>query len=132
LAASGGAQASQSGALAEMAARPFGAVLLWITAVGLFALAISQVVEAMWGHRDRPAGFKRIRKQIGSGRRAVADAAIGVAAVKNLLGNGGSSNITEELWTARLMAAPLWPVVVGVLAVAVIALGVRLVRRGVK
>ena len=115
-----------------MAARPFGAVLLWITAVGLFALAISQVVEAMWGHRDRPAGFKRIRKQIGSGGLAVADAAIGVAAVKNLLGNGGSSNITEELWTARLMAAPLWPVVVGVLAVAVIALGVRLVRRGVK
>ena len=64
---SGGAEASQQGALAELADQPFGAVLLWITAVGLFALAISQVVEAMWGHRDRPAGFKRIRKQLGSG-----------------------------------------------------------------
>lgn len=129
---SGGAEASQQGALDEMAAPPLGAVLLWITAVGLFALAIWQVVEAIWGHRDRPAGFKRIRKQIGSGGRAVAYAAIGVAAVRNLLGNGGSSNGTEEGWTARLMAAPLGRILVGVLAVAVIALGVRLVLRGVK
>ena len=129
---SGGAEASQQGALAEMAGQPFGAVLLWITALGLFALAVWQVVEAIWGHRDRPAGFKRIRKRLGSAGRAVAYAAIGVAAVRNLLGSGGSSNSTEEGWTARLMSAPFGRILVATAAVAVIALAARLVRRGVK
>ena len=103
---SGGAEASQQGALTEMAGQPFGAVLLWIAASGLFALAIWQTIEAIWGHRDRPAGFKRIRKRIGSAGRTVASAAIGVAAVKNVLGSGGSSNSSAEGWTALLTGAP--------------------------
>ena len=62
----------------------------------------------------------------------MAYAAIGVAAVKNLLGSGGSSNSTEEGWTARLMSAPFGRILVATAAVAVIALAARLVRRGVK
>ena len=114
-----------------MAGQPFGAVLLWITAIGLFALAIWQTIEAIWGHRDRPAGFKRIRKRIGSAGRAVAYAAIGFAAVKNLIGSGGSSNGTEEGWTARLISAPFGRIVVAAVGIGIIALGIRLVRRGV-
>ena len=61
----------------------------------------------------------------------MAYAAIGVAAVKNLLGSGGSSNSTEEGWTARLMFAPFGRVVVGLVAVAIVVFGAGLVRRGV-
>ena len=60
----GGEEASQKGALAEIAGGPFGATLLWITVIGLFALTIWQAIEAIWGHRDRPAGVKRIRKRL--------------------------------------------------------------------
>lgn len=59
----GGAEASQQGALAEMAGQPFGAVLLWITAIGLFALAIWQIVEVIWviatGRRGSSASASR-------------------------------------------------------------------------
>src|SRR5664280_3873335 len=81
-----GQEASQKGALAEMAQQPFGAVLLWITVVGLFALAVWQVIEAIWGHRDRPAGSKRIRKRLGSAGRAISYTVIAVAAVATVQG----------------------------------------------
>ncbi|MGS0685210.1 DUF1206 domain-containing protein [Nakamurella sp. GG22] len=128
----GGGEASQQGALAEIAAQPFGAVLLWIIAVGLLAMTIWQIVEAIWGHRDRPEGWKRIRKRLGSAGRAVAYATIGIAAVRIVLGSSGSSGNKEEGWTARLLSAPFGRILVIAVAVAIIVLGVRLIRRGVK
>ncbi len=128
----GGEEASQKGALAEIAGGPFGATLLWITVIGLFALTIWQAIEAIWGHRDRPAGFKRIRKRLGSAGRAVAYAAIAVAAISTLRGTSQSSDSKEEGWTARLLSAPFGRVLVIALGIAIIVLGVRLVRRGVK
>ena len=81
-----GPEASQKGALAEMAQQPFGLVLLWITVVGLFALVVWQLIEAIWGHRDRPAGFKRIRKRLGSVGRAVSYTVIAVAGIATMRG----------------------------------------------
>jgi sulfite exporter TauE/SafE len=125
-------EASQQGALAEVASKPFGAVALWIIAVGLFALVIWQVVEAIWGHRDRPQGFKRVRKRLGSAGRAIAYAVVGAAAVRTATGSSGSSGNKEEGWTARLLALPFGRILVVAVGITIIVLGVRLVRRGVK
>jgi hypothetical protein len=46
--------ASPNGALKEVAQQPLGEVLLWVMAVGLFALTIWQPIEATVG-RDDPA-----------------------------------------------------------------------------
>jgi hypothetical protein len=127
----GGEEASQKGALTEIAGGPFGATLLWITVIGLFALTIWQVIEAIWGHRDRPAGFKRIRRRLGSAGRAVAYAAIAVAAISTLRGTAQSSDSKEEGWTARLLSAPFGRVLVIALGIAIVVLGVRLARRGI-
>src|SRR6187401_1387894 len=83
-------EASQKGALAELSSQPFGAALLWIVVVGLFALSIWQGIEAIWGHRDRPAGVKRIRKQLGSAGRAVSYAVIAIAAISAAMGSSSS------------------------------------------
>jgi Domain of Unknown Function (DUF1206) len=128
----GGEEASQKGALAQIAEGPFGATLLWITVIGLFALTIWQAIEAIWGHRDRKPGFKRIRKRLGSAGRAVAYAAIAIAAISTLRGTAQSGDSKEEGWTARLLSAPFGRVLVVLVGVAIIVLGVRLVRRGVK
>lgn len=127
-----GQEASQKGALAEMAQQPFGAVLLWITVVGLFALAVWQVIEAIWGHRDRPAGSKRIRKRLGSAGRAISYTVIAVAAVATVQGDPGSGNSSEESWSARLMSVTFGRLLVIAIGIAIIALGVRLIRRGIK
>lgn len=125
-------EASQKGALAELSGQPFGAVLLWIVVIGLFALTIWQGIEAIWGHRDRPAGMKRIRKQLGSGGRAVSYAVIAIAAVSTLLGSGGSGGSSEESLSARLMSNPLGRLLVIAIGITIIVLGVRLVRRGIE
>jgi len=125
-----GEQASQQGALDELAQQPFGAVLLWLVVVGLFAMAIWQFVEAIWGHRDRPSGFKRIRKRLGSAGRTIVYAAIAIAAISTVQGAGSDGN-KEEGYTARLLSAPFGRILVIAVAVVIIVLGVRLVRRGV-
>jgi len=127
-----GQEASQKGALAEMAQQPFGVVLLWITVIGLFALAVWQLIEAIWGHRDRPAGFKRIRKQLGSVGRAFSYTVIAVAGIATMRGTAGSGNSSEESWSARLMSVTFGRLLVIAIAIAIIALGVRLIRRGIK
>jgi len=55
LAFGSGRNADQSGALATLAAQPGGAVALWITAVGLAALALWRLAEAVVGsHANEP------------------------------------------------------------------------------
>ena len=127
-----GQEASQKGALAEIAQQPFGVVLLWITVVGLLALAVWQLIEAIWGHRDRPAGFKRVRKRLGSVGRAVSYTVIAVAGIATMRGTAGSGNSSEESWSARLMSVTFGRLVVITIGIAIIALGIRLIRRGIK
>jgi hypothetical protein len=124
-------EASQQGALNELASQPLGAATLWVVAIGLIALALWQIVEAIWGHRDRPAGVKRIRKRVGSAGRCIAYALLAAASISTLRGDSGSGE-SEESYTARLMAQPWGRIVVGLVAVAIVVLGVRLIRRGVK
>jgi len=105
--------------------------LLWIIVVGLFALTIWQAIEAIWGHRDRPAGMKRIRKQLGSAGRAISYAVIAVAAITTLQGSGGSGS-SEESFSARLMATTAGRLLVIAIGIVIIVLAVRLIRRGIK
>jgi len=127
-----GEEASQKGALAQLSGQPFGAVLLWIVVIGLFALTIWQAIEAIWGHRDRPSGMKRIRKQIGSGGRAVSYAVIAVAAISTLQGDAGSGDSSEESFSARLMSNAFGRLLVIAIGITIVVLGVRLVLRGIK
>lgn len=43
----GGGEADQSGAMATLARQPFGRPLLWVVALGLFALAVWQLAEIL-------------------------------------------------------------------------------------
>lgn len=126
----GSGEASQQGALAEMAQQPVGVVILWLTVVGLFAMTAWQAAEAAWGHRDKPAGFKRIRKRLSSVGRAVSYAAIAIAAITALRGASQSGDQKQEGITARLMALPFGRIVVVAVGVVIIVIAVRLVIRG--
>ncbi|MGY2063106.1 DUF1206 domain-containing protein, partial [Nocardia gipuzkoensis] len=50
----GGGTADQSGAMAEMAARPFGRIALWVGAVAFAALGIWRLAEAVFGSASKP------------------------------------------------------------------------------
>ena len=44
-------EASTKGAMSELAQQPFGKVLVWAIAVGMFLLVLWRLVEAAFGHR---------------------------------------------------------------------------------
>lgn len=126
-------QASQKGAFAEMASNPVGDVLLWVTAVGLFALALWQIFEAAWGHRDVEKGHKRILKRLGSAAKAVIYLAIGVSAVSTAAGSqSSSSNGGEKALTAQLMGTSPGRILIVAIGVVIIVVAARLVFKGVR
>jgi len=62
--------ASQQGALSQLARQPLGAGLLWVMALGLFTLTVWQAVEATIG-RDQGDRDGRLRRRLSSAGRAV-------------------------------------------------------------
>jgi hypothetical protein len=128
--------ASTSGAIHELAQQPFGAVLVWLVAVGMYLLALWQAVEAFFGHRDRD-GVDRVRKRVTSAGKAVVYAVIGTSALKIALGEGsgggdsGGGERGTDTMTAKLMDLPAGQVLVGLVGAGILAVGAGLAFKGV-
>src|SRR5512132_2846225 len=45
-------QASNQGAMTQLARQPLGGVLIWIVTIGMFLLVVWRLIEAAAGHRD--------------------------------------------------------------------------------
>lgn len=106
----------QQGALRTLAQQPYGEVLLWVVALGLVALAIWQVTEALWGH-TREDGAKRAAKRLGSVGRVAIYALLAFSALETALGQGSSGS--SDSMTARLMDLPFGRLLVGLVGVVV-------------
>jgi hypothetical protein len=123
--------ASQQGALSQLARQPLGGVLLWIMAIGLFTLAVWQAVEATIG-RDQGDRDGRTRRRLSSAGRAVVYLALGVLAVGVAVGSASASGKGEETLSAKLMSVPFGQVLVAAVGAAVIGVGIAQVVKGVK
>ncbi len=125
-------QASSKGAIRTMAEQPFGSVLLWILAVGLAALAVWQLLEAAFGHRQEE-GKKRLYKKGTSVGRAIVYLVLAFSAVKVVTSSGGSSkSSSKRALTARLLAASGGQLLVALVGVAIIAVGIVLISKAVR
>jgi len=127
----GGGQASQQGAMAELASNPVGLVVLWITAVGMVALVVWQASEAINGHRDQEEGRKRTTKRLGSASKAILYAVLAWTAFKFATGSGQpSSGSGQKTLSAKLMSVPAGRILVVAIGIGIIAIGARNVWRG--
>src|SRR4051812_519625 len=77
-------EASQQGALQELAGKPLGGVLLWVVAIGLFVLVIWRVLQLAYGHLD-------LENKVSAIGRAAVYLVLGISAVKVAVGSGSSS-----------------------------------------
>ncbi|GAA1108253.1 DUF1206 domain-containing protein [Kribbella jejuensis] len=108
-------EATQQGALEELAGTPFGHLLLWIVAIGLFALVIWRVLELVWGHL-------KLQKKLSSIGRGIVYLVLGISAVKVANGAGASSSGTQRTMSARVMEHPAGRVLIVAIGVAIIAI----------
>lgn len=132
IALGGGGEASTDGALKDLVSKPFGNVLMVVFAIGLFALVVWQLIEALFGYANLKKS-KKIRRRLSSAARLVVYAALGVSALALALGNdSGDSNESAQSATATLMSAPFGRILVGLVGLIVIGVGVYHVIKGVR
>ncbi|MDH6226468.1 hypothetical protein M2169_003438 [Streptomyces sp. MJP52] len=128
-----GEQADRSGALAEIAEKPFGSVLLWALGIATAGMALWRLSEAAFG-ASGPDGHKT-HKRLFSACRAVfyGFVAYSVMAFAAGSGGGGSSDRQSKDITARALEMPGGRWLVGAAAIGVVVAGgwilVRAVRR---
>lgn len=129
-----GQQADQKGAVQEVGSTSFGTVVLWVLSLGLFAFGLWQLLQAAIGFQWVDKKGKRARKRVAAVGKAILAISLGVYAMRLVTGSGsggGSGNQQQQEWTAKLMALPAGPVLVGIVAAIVIGIGVAEIRRGV-
>ncbi|MEE1942160.1 DUF1206 domain-containing protein [Streptomyces sp. TRM 70361] len=117
-------QADSGGALRELAQQPFGNFLVWAVGVGLAALALWRLSEAVLG-AARPGGHKTEERLRSTGRFLVL-AVLSASALAFAAGSGGggSSDRRSEDLTARVFDLPAGRWLVGAVGLAVVVVGV--------
>jgi len=101
----------------------------------LFALALWQIFEAAWNHRDIEQGHQRTLKRLGSVAKAAIYLALGVSAVSTAAGSSSSrsnSNSGEKALTAKLMGTLPGRTLIIVIGIIVIVVVARLAIKGVQ
>ncbi|GFG49790.1 hypothetical protein CQY20_04055 [Mycolicibacterium agri] len=135
LAFGSGGSADQSGALATLAGQPGGRIMLWVAAIGLLALGLWRVAEAVVGskpgertgaqHDDNPA-WKRV-KSLGL---AVANFAIAFSAARFAMGGGQSNGQQNAGLSAQLMQSGWGKALLIIVGLGVAAVGGYHVYKG--
>lgn len=115
-----GGNASGTGALRTLAQNTPGRAILYVVAVGLFALALWQAAEAWRGHRDED-GVMRTLLRLASGSKTVVYAALGTSALRIASGSGSSSGTDST--TATLMSQPAGQALVAIVGVVLVVIG---------
>ena len=120
----GGDTTDNRGALREIIQLPFGTFLLVAVGVALFGYALWRVLEGVLDPRREGKGWKALIKRIGYVISGLVHAALGVSAIQ--LVNGQPQPSTEQTskhWTAKLLAQPYGPWLVGAVGAIIVGVG---------
>ena len=117
--------------MAELAKQPFGEVLVWAVAVGLYLLVVWRLLEAAFGHRDEE-GADRVRKRLISAGKAVIYGALAGHRDQggDRLDGGSSGSGSTDTMTAKVMDLPAGQWIVAAVGLAIIGYAVNLAWRG--
>jgi hypothetical protein len=126
----GGAIEDTRGVLVTIARQPFGRVLLGLTALGLSGYVLWRLVQACLDPERQGTDARGLLTRLGFAASGVAYAALAVLAARMALGAGGAGGpAAEQAWTARLLAQPFGPWLVGILGGIIIGVGLAHVYR---
>ncbi|MFD5063422.1 DUF1206 domain-containing protein [Streptomyces sp. NPDC058394] len=130
----GDKQADRGGAIAEIAEKPFGTVLLWLLGVALAGMALWRLSEAAFGQAG-PDGKKASKRAMAAGRFVfygfVSYSVLSYAAGDNGSGSGSSDKDSQDV-TAKALNWPGGQWIVAVAGIAVAAAGVWIAVRAIR
>jgi len=121
-------QASSSGAMHALADQPFGAVLIWGVAIGMFLLVVWRALEA-WQAFHTEDGSDRAKRMVSQLGKGVLYAVLAFSATKTALGDSSGGSGTDSL-TSQVMQMTAGPFLVGAVGLAVLGYGGWYVYQG--
>ncbi|MFJ5269532.1 DUF1206 domain-containing protein [Streptomyces sp. NPDC088358] len=128
-----GKQADRGGALAEIAQKPFGAVLLWALGIGLVGMALWRLSEAVFGSVGQDGG-KAKKRLLAAGRCVfysfTAYSVLSFAAGSRGSGSGSSDRQSQDV-TAKVLGLPAGQWIVGAAGAGIVVAGVWIGTRAV-
>ena len=108
-----------------VASKPFGGFLLWVVAVGLFALVLWKALELVYAHL-------KTDKKVSAVSRAVVYLYLGISAAKIASGTEGSGQGKSSSITAKLMENGAGRALLVLVGLIVIGVGVYQIYKAVK
>ncbi|WP_040801545.1 DUF1206 domain-containing protein [Nocardia higoensis] len=129
----GGGTADQSGAMAQIAAAPGGAVVLWIAVLAFLLMALWKLAEAVFGKASAPDEDSTGKEAFGRVKAlavAVVYAALALTAFTFANGGGKSSSGGSQSLTARLMQNTAGTVALVIGGLVILAVGGYYVYKG--
>jgi hypothetical protein len=132
---SGGSGQGTTGALSTLRDEPFGIVLLWIMAIGLFAYMVWRFFDAFLDLEDYGSDAKGIVSRIGLAVTGFIHGAIGVSVAALAMGDrsggeGGGEGSGTQGFVAQVMQMPGGRWIVGLAGLCVIGAGVHYAYKG--
>jgi hypothetical protein len=130
-----GGNADQSGALATLAGRPGGTVILWVAAAGLAALGLWRIAEALVGSKPgeqfaRSDGDTSAWQRVKPVGLAIVNFAIAVSAARFAMGSGQQSSQQNAGLSAQMMQTSWGKTILILIALGLIAVGGYHVYKG--
>jgi hypothetical protein len=123
--------ASQNGALKEIASQPGGRILVWIIAAGLIGYALWRLATAAFGAGVDPVATDA-KQRIKALAEGIGYGAIAFVAVKIAAGSGSSSSGGGQKQTAMVLGWPGGQWLLGLVGVIAIGVGAFFVYDGIK
>jgi hypothetical protein len=120
----------ESGALTTLADDPLGRALLWVIVVGLFALVLWQLSEAIWGFKGEN-GTKRLRHRVTAAFKGVVYTALAISAIGAATGSGSSDAAQQQQETSGILSLPFGQFLVIAIGVVVIGVGIAHIVKGI-
>ena len=121
-----------SGALRVVLRLPFGQMLLVVLAIGLCGYAAWRLLDAIADPDRAGTDLGGLVTRIGNVLRGGIYGALGLDAIRLIVGRRGSNGNEAELWTARLFELPLGALLVGIGGAIVAVYGISEVIQGVR
>ncbi|MEU8137026.1 DUF1206 domain-containing protein [Streptodolium elevatio] len=127
-----GKQADRGGALTELAEQPFGALFVWTVGIGLAAMALWRLSEAVLGAAG--PGGRDTSKRLLAGVRFVFYSFVAVSVISFAAGrkSSDSSDKQSKDATARVFDLPVGRWLVALVGVVIVGAGVWIAARAVK
>lgn len=122
-------EASQTGALRQLAKAPLGPLLLTMTSAGLFIIALWQLLSAFVGYRHLDGKKRTRRRAVSVGRTIIYGVLAYNAASIALGGSGGDGGKSAS---ATVLSLPFGQILIGLVGVGIAIVGGSKIAKGIR